>query len=107
MVEFQVKGLYYNCDEKSFMGHKCKEKKLFMAIYEDVVDDETKASHVVELPKPTHITFPSDALEVEPIISLNALTDFSTPQTLKLIGYIKNQKVIILIGSRSTHNFIH
>jgi hypothetical protein len=41
------------------------------------------------------------------IISLNALTGFSAPQTLKLIGYIKNWKVIILIDSGNTHNFIH
>jgi hypothetical protein len=32
MVERQLKGLCYNCDEKYFLGHKCKEKKLFMAI---------------------------------------------------------------------------
>jgi hypothetical protein len=29
------------------------------------------------------------------------------PQTLKLIGYIKHHKVIVLIDSGSTHNFIH
>jgi hypothetical protein len=45
--------------------------------------------------------------EVEPIISLNVLTSFSTPQTLKLIGYSKNRKVIILIDSGSAHNCIH
>jgi len=38
---------------------------------------------------------------------LNALTSFFAPQTLKLIGYIKNQKVIIIIDSGRTHNFIH
>jgi hypothetical protein len=26
MVEFQLKGLFYNCDDKYFLGHKCKEK---------------------------------------------------------------------------------
>jgi hypothetical protein len=31
----------------------------------------------------------------------------STPQTLKIEGYIKNKKVIVLIDSGSTHNFIH
>jgi hypothetical protein len=50
---------------------------------------------------------PSNPLKVEPAISLNALTIFSTPQTLKLIGYIKHKKVIILVDSGSTHNFIH
>jgi hypothetical protein len=60
-----------------------------------------------ESPESTDITPPSDPPEVEPMISLNALTGFSAPQTLKLIGYIKHQKVIILVDSGSTHNFIH
>jgi hypothetical protein len=38
--------------------------------------------------------------------SLCNLVD-NTPQTLKLIGYIKHRKVIIMIDSGSTHNFIH
>jgi len=108
MVEHQLKDLCYNCDNnKKNLGHKCKEYKLFMAISEDIVGEEVNASHAIDLPKTTLVTPPSNPPEVEPIISLNALTDFSTPQTLKLIGYIKNQKVIILIDSRSTHNFIH
>jgi hypothetical protein len=45
MVEHQLKGLCYNCDEKYFLGHKCKEHKLFMAISEDVVEDKIEASH--------------------------------------------------------------
>jgi hypothetical protein len=35
------------------------------------------------------------------------LAGISTPQTLKIKGYIKKKKVIVLIDSRSTHNFIH
>jgi hypothetical protein len=62
---------------------------------------------VFESPETTDITPPSDPPEVEPVISLNALTGFSAPQTLKLIGYIKHRKVIILVDSGSTHNFIH
>jgi hypothetical protein len=62
---------------------------------------------VEELPPPSDLTPLSDPPEVEPVISLNALTGFSAPQTLKLIGYIKNRKVIILVDSGSTHNFIH
>jgi hypothetical protein len=99
--EHQLKGLCDNCDEKYFLGHKCKEQKLFMAISEDVLDDKIEASHVVELPDPTHITLPYDPLDVQPIISLNALTSLFAPQTLKLIGYIKNQIVFILIDNGS------
>jgi hypothetical protein len=44
MVECQLKGLCYNCDEKYFLGHKCKEKNIFMAIYEDIYEDEGDVS---------------------------------------------------------------
>jgi hypothetical protein len=40
MVECQLKGLCNNCDDKYFSGNKCKEKKLFMAISEDVSEEE-------------------------------------------------------------------
>jgi hypothetical protein len=40
----------------------------------------------------------------EPQISLHALYDFSTPETLKLSGYIKHHKVIVLINNDNTHN---
>jgi hypothetical protein len=43
----------------------------------------------------------------KPQISLHALSGFSTPQTLKLIGYIKNHKVIMLIDIGNTCNFSH
>jgi hypothetical protein len=62
---------------------------------------------VAESPETLDITPPSDPPKVEPVISLNALTGFSSPQTLKLIGYNKHRKVIILVDNGRTHNFIH
>jgi hypothetical protein len=107
MAERQLKGLCYNCDDKYFPGHKCKEQNLFMAISEDIQEDDDDTSPVPESPETSEINPPSDPPAEEPIISLNALTGFSTPQTLKLIGYIKHRKVIILVDSGNTHNFIH
>jgi hypothetical protein len=107
MVECQLKGLCYNCDDKYFPGHKCKEQNIFMAISEDISEEDVETPIVSESPEITDITPPLDPPEVEPVISLNALTGFSSPQTLKLIGYIKHRKVIILVDSGSTHNFIH
>jgi hypothetical protein len=107
MVERQLKGLCYNCDDKYFPGHKCKEQNLFMALSEDVYEEEVEAPSMVESPEHIDLPPPSYPLEIEPIISMNSLTGFSDPQTLKLIGYIKHRKVIILINSGSTHNFIH
>jgi hypothetical protein len=107
MDECQLKGLCYNCDDKYFLGHKCKEKNPFMAISEDVSKEDVEAPLVSVSPKPIDITPPSDPPEVEPVISLNALTSFSAPQTLNTIGYIKNKEFIILVDSGSTHNIIH
>jgi hypothetical protein len=42
-----------------------------------------------------------------PTISCNALAGINTPQTLNIKGYIRKKKVIVLIDSGSTHNFIH
>jgi hypothetical protein len=39
MVERQLKGIFYNCDDKYFPKNKCKERKLFMAISEDVSNE--------------------------------------------------------------------
>ena len=107
MVERQLKGLCYNRDDKYFLGHKCKEQKLFMAIFEDILEEDIETPIVSESPETTNITPPLDPPKVEPVISLNSLTGFSAPQTLKLISYIKHQKVIILVDSGITHNFIH
>jgi hypothetical protein len=54
---------------------------------------------MADSPDPTNHTPPLDTLEVKPIISLNSLTEFSTLETLKIIGYIKKRKLIILIDS--------
>jgi hypothetical protein len=90
MDEHQLKGLYYNFYDKYFPGHKCKEQKIFMAISEDILEEDVDTPLMLESPEITDINPPSNPPEVEPIISLNALTGFSAPQTLKLIGYIKH-----------------
>jgi hypothetical protein len=90
VAECQLKGLCYNCDEKYFPGHKCEEKNLFMAISEDIPEEDVDTPLVPESPKIIDINPPSDPPEVELVISLNALTGFSAPQTLKLISYIKH-----------------
>jgi hypothetical protein len=84
MVECQLKGLYYNCDEKYFPGHKCKEQNIFMAIFEDIQEEDDDTPPMPESLEIPDIIPPSNPPEVEPIISLNAINGFSTPQTLKL-----------------------
>jgi hypothetical protein len=61
-----------------------------MAISEDIQEEDVDNTPMPKSPEISDINPPSDPPEEEPIISLNALTGFSTPQTLKLIGYIKH-----------------
>jgi hypothetical protein len=92
---------------KNILWGKCKEQKLFMAISEDVPEEDVTVPLIEEPSLPDATQEPADPPEFDPLISLHALTSFSAPQTLKLIGYIKHRKVIILVDSGSTHNFIH
>ena len=39
-------------------------------------------------------------------VLVRALEVVPAPETIKIVGYIKKQKVIVLINSRSTHNII-
>jgi hypothetical protein len=96
-VENQLKGIFYNCDEKYFYGHKYKEKELCMAISEDILEDDTKSIPQESLSLLVEDNPPSNHSDVEPLISLHALIVIYAPQTLKLIGYIKHCKIIILM----------
>jgi uncharacterized membrane protein len=64
MVEHQLNGLFYNCDEKYFPGNKCKEHKLFMAILEDVSDEYVEVSLEATLHQVYDLTLPYDPPEV-------------------------------------------
>jgi hypothetical protein len=44
MDELQIKGLFYNCDDKYFPMNKCKECKIFMDISKDVDEEDAKIS---------------------------------------------------------------
>jgi hypothetical protein len=107
MDERQLKGLCYNYDDKYFPRHNCKEKNIFLVVIEDIYEEDVVVPLVGELPPPYDMTPPSDPPNVDSVISLNALTRFSAPQTLKLFGYIKTRKVIIIVDSGRTHNCIH
>ena len=97
MDEIRSKGLCFNCDSKYSKGHKCGDKKLFYIAYEEYEEKDQNTLEEKEQETQEEITH---------IISCNALARITTPQTLKIEGYIE-KKVIVLIDSGSTHNFIH
>ena len=45
-------------------------------------------------------------MDKEPKISINAITGTPNPKTMRVIWVLRNQRVVILIDSRSTHNFV-
>jgi carbamoylphosphate synthase small subunit len=96
------KGLFFNCDKKYSKGHKCGENKLFYIDCEEEGEQEQKQE-----PYQDEDVEDISSEDITPTISCNALAVINTPQTLNIEGYIKNKKVIVLIDSGSTHNFIH
>jgi uncharacterized membrane protein len=44
--------------------------------------------------------------ESKPEISLQAITGSAHPKTMRIVGKIQMQNVVILIDSGSTHNFL-
>lgn len=42
----------------------------------------------------------------DPEIFLHALTGSINPKTIRILGKIKGQQIVILIDSESTHNFL-
>jgi hypothetical protein len=107
MVEHQLKGLCYNCDDKYFLGHTCKEHNIFMDMTEDFSEEEDDVSHVPEIPPLADINSPSDPPEVKPLISLNALPGLCYPQILKLIGYINLLLIFMITLTPKTHHLGH
>jgi len=101
MEERRRKGLIYLCDTKWSRGYVCEGSKLFLIEeIEEVVEDDLASLVVEEVVSCEENTMKK--LE----ISLNAITGTPTPKTMRLIGVLKNQQVIILIDSGITHNFL-
>eukprot|EP00253_Pinus_taeda_P018518 PITA_18518 len=103
LEEKRATGLCYSCDSKYTKGHKCDEKKLFYIDCEEEEENEQERSKEEDILQEQSL----DEELVNPTISCNALVGITTPQTIKIEGQIKKKKVIVLIDSGSTQNFIH
>jgi hypothetical protein len=105
LEERKEKNLCFNCDSKYSKGHKCGENKLFYIDCEE--EEEEQEQEQEQEPSQDENVEAISSEELTPTISCNVLAGISTPQTLKIEGYIKKKKVIVLIDFGSTHNFIH
>ena len=98
--EKKEKGLCFNCDNKYSRGHKCSEKKLF---YIEGLSEEEEDEPILEEDRESG----EESHDSQPIICCHALLGFIAPQTLKVVGFLKKQKVTMLIELGNTHNFIN
>lgn len=73
----------------------------------DITPEETPKAEEASLTPPTLERAEPIVHQDEAIISLQALSGISSPQTLKIWGYVKHHKVVVLIDSGSNHNFFH
>lgn len=90
--ERKKKGLCFHCDEKYSFGHKCK--KIFnIEGFEEAVNEEEGLMG-------------PELLENIPQVSLNALHGRLNPETIKVLGRVKNNTLAILVDTGSTHIFL-
>jgi len=105
MAERRKQGLCYYCDGKYSPGHKRKEPKFFQI---DATDyNSTEEDPPIEEEEALEEDNQKENVSDEPVILLHALAGISSPQTLKIWGFLKHRPVVVLIDSGSTHNFIH
>lgn len=87
MQKKRAQGLCFNCNEKFTTCHKCRKPQLLLLERDLGVKED---SHMTN----------------EPGISLHALTGWSTARAMRITPRICNQKSVVLIDNKSTHNFI-
>ena len=117
MEERRKKGLCFNCDEKFQPGHHCKSATLFLL--EGLYPFRAPSSSVqlMELNDnemsvcPTPDVFHAESVETESHmaeaeITLYALLGSPSPGTLRIKGKINGYRVVILLDTSSTHNFL-
>ena len=89
------------CGDKWDPKHICLQKKLYAC--EAKLEVNEPIENNVNSQQDYHPGIKDDS----PQISLAAITRIFQPQTLKIKGHIKNNNVIVLIDSGSTHNFVN
>lgn len=91
------RGLCFNCEEKYHRDHRCTSRVFLLIVY----DEEHCAEVYIPLsfePKPPD---PNDPTVAQ--FNLHSLMGPLALGTLRLLGFIADQKVLILVDGGSTH----
>lgn len=103
MANRRERGLCFDYDEMFTRGHRCAPRFFLLIADEEKLEDSANPNLITPDPTPEDPTQP-DPPEAQ--ISFYALSGHSAPETLRLLGRLANQPVVILIDGGSTHNFV-
>jgi len=92
-----------NCGDKWFQGHRCRQLKLKNLEVAKENDQEGPSGDATAKLEETEEQGEEEGYQT---YSLGSLTDISRKKSMKLRGYIGNEKVVLLVDSRATCNFI-
>ena len=98
--EKRARGLCFNCDEPWSFNHACKNRELRVILTEEE-REEIRETNLVEKEQPL-----IDIDDPMAGITLQFIIGFTKPKTMKLEGEMAGTKVINLIDSGATNNFI-
>ncbi|KAA8534461.1 hypothetical protein F0562_031978 [Nyssa sinensis] len=98
--ERRKQGLCFHCNDKYGPRHLCKKLFILEACYpDDMVEDY---GETIEFDEESAM----ENIDEAPAISLHAISGTHTPQTMKVRGTLGKYRVIVLLDSGSTHNFL-
>jgi hypothetical protein len=100
--ERRRQGLCFNCDEPYVRGHVCQ--RLFYLEVDDFLEDATDEGAGDPLDEPI---VPDAAGANALVVSLHALAGIRTNKTLLLPILIKGERLLALMDTGSTHNFLN
>lgn len=93
------KGLWFRCDDKYTIGHRCRNKELHVLLVADDIEGGDGEEEMKE-EKVRRTEF--EGVE----LSMNSVVGLTSPKTMKMKDTINGQEVVVLIDFGATHNFI-